>query len=41
MKMFQRKMVLEKVLGSLEKVAMESREREKERIKVSTLPCPQ
>jgi hypothetical protein len=38
--MYRRKMVLEKAEGSLEKVAMGSREREKEGInRVSALPC--
>jgi len=40
-KMFRRKMALEKAEGSLEKVAMGNHEREKEGInKVSALPCP-
>jgi hypothetical protein len=39
--MFRRKMALEKVEGSPEKVAMGIREREEEGInKVSALPCP-
>ena len=41
MKMFRRKMALEKVEDSLEKVAMGNREREKAGInKVRALPCP-